>query len=152
MGREKSKLMRMTVPSGKDELWPRRKNWCCWLTRGSMQDIRTDVHTAGWLRCSLWTKDAYALQHEGRMSKWILWIPSGRNSWNRLSLQMNFPERLRGYAVTKMIIPCVFPCLDMQPTKLSPGSGCIYMLMPVNANFLIWRLHLCIQYWYLLKL
>lgn len=56
----------------------------------------------------------------------------------------NFPERLRGYAVAKMIIPCVFPCSEMQPTKLSLGYGYIYMLMPVNVNFLILRLHLCL--------
>lgn len=60
---------------------------------------------------------------------------------------------MRGCAVTEMIAPCVFPCLKLHPTKLSLGSGCVYILMPVSVNFPIlkWHLCLCIQCWYLLK-
>lgn len=52
----------------------------------------------------------------------FFWIPSESSSWNRLLYKLNFPERLRGCAVTEMIAPCVFPCLEMQPTKLSLGK------------------------------
>lgn len=60
----------------------------------------------------------------------------------------NFPESSRGGAVAEMIIPYVFSCLEMQPTKLSLRSGSMFMQMLVNVNFSHLRLHLClcIQY------
>lgn len=59
----------------------------------------------------------------------FFWIPSGRNSWGRLLYKLNFPERIKGYAIAEIIIPYVFPSLgNAAYTKLSLGSRCIYML------------------------
>lgn len=51
------------------------------------------------------------------------------DSLRKKQYKLNFPERIKGYAIAKMIIPYVFPSLgNAAYTKLSLGSRCIYML------------------------
>lgn len=109
-----------------------------------MQELRGDAYTTGWLHCSQGTGGSNLYSMKEREVNGFFWIPAESSSWNRLLHKLNFPERLRGCAVTEMIAPCVFPCLEMQPTKLSLGSGCIYILIPVSVNFPILKLHLCV--------
>lgn len=82
------------------------------------------------------------LQHEGKMSKWIFLDSLRKQQLNRLLYKLNFHERLRYCAVTRMITPCVFPAWECSLLNFPWGLG--VFIMPVRVNFSILKLHLCL--------